>query len=52
MFYIYIAANIAKAISNVIREIVKVARECEDDQVESWRQERKRSKRWFEDVWS
>ncbi|KAF5520096.1 NADPH--cytochrome P450 reductase [Colletotrichum aenigma] len=51
-FYICGAANMAKAAGNVVRETVKVTQEWEDDQVESWRQERKRSKRWFEDVWS
>ncbi|KAI8307593.1 NADPH--cytochrome P450 reductase [Colletotrichum sp. SAR11_59] len=51
-FYICGAANMAKAVGNVVRETVKVTREWEDDEVESWRQERKRSKRWFEDVWS
>ncbi|KAK2766626.1 NADPH cytochrome p450 [Colletotrichum kahawae] len=51
-FYICGAANMAKAVGNVVRETVKVRRKWQEDQVESWRQERKRSKRWFEDVWS
>ncbi|KAF9872150.1 NADPH cytochrome p450 [Colletotrichum karsti] len=51
-FYICGAANMAKAVGGVVRDIVKQAKSWDDSQVEDWRQERKRSKRWFEDVWS
>ncbi|KAK1674966.1 hypothetical protein BDP55DRAFT_665466 [Colletotrichum godetiae] len=51
-FYICGAANMAKDVCSAVESIVKQANSWEGPQAESWRQERKRSKRWFEDVWS
>ncbi|KAK1621523.1 HAD-like domain-containing protein [Colletotrichum phormii] len=51
-FYICGAANMAKDVGSAVERIVKQANGWEGSQVESWRQERKRSKRWFEDVWT
>lgn len=50
-FYICGAATMSKQVGEVIREMVKGKKAWSDDEAEKWRQERRRSKRWFEDVW-
>ncbi|KAH8816520.1 hypothetical protein F5884DRAFT_873227 [Xylogone sp. PMI_703] len=51
-FYICGAANTAKAVADVVREAVKGHTNLTDLEVEQWRLERRKAKRWFEDVWS
>ncbi|KAI3556761.1 NADP/FAD dependent oxidoreductase [Colletotrichum abscissum] len=51
-FYICGAANMAKAVGMAVHGVVKQTNSWKDSEVESWRQDRKKSKRWFEDVWS
>ncbi|KAJ0296856.1 hypothetical protein COL5a_004910 [Colletotrichum fioriniae] len=51
-FYICGAANMAKAVGMAVQSVLKQENGWEASQVESWRQNRKKSKRWFEDVWS
>ncbi|UQC84110.1 NADP/FAD dependent oxidoreductase [Colletotrichum lupini] len=51
-FYICGAANMAKAVGMAVHGVVKRTNSWKDSEVESWRQDRKKSKRWFEDVWS
>lgn len=51
-FYICGAATMAKEVGNVLSEALRASKNLSDGQADRWRVERKRSKRWFEDVWS
>ncbi|KAF2962825.1 hypothetical protein GQX73_g10754 [Xylaria multiplex] len=51
-FYICGAASMAESVKNVLGEIVKPIEGWDDAGVDSWIVEKKRGKRWFEDVWS
>lgn len=50
-FYVCGAANMARAVEGVVRDSIKRVKGWKDSEVDVWRQERKRAKRWHEDVW-
>lgn len=50
--YICGATTMAKAVGNVILEAVSQKKQCSAEEASSWRQERRKSSRWHEDVWS
>ncbi|KIW50639.1 hypothetical protein PV05_09429 [Exophiala xenobiotica] len=49
--YICGSAVMAREVGNRVGEAVKKARDYDDDGLKKWREERKRAKRWQEDVW-
>ncbi|POR32109.1 NADPH--cytochrome P450 reductase [Tolypocladium paradoxum] len=51
-FYICGAASMAKAVDNVVREALRREMQWLDNEVEEWRERRKKWKQWHEDVWS
>jgi NADPH-ferrihemoprotein reductase len=50
-FYICGAANMAKEVENVVVEAIVEQKSWKETEVEAWRQDRKKAKRWHEDVW-
>ncbi|KAI1128029.1 hypothetical protein F5Y10DRAFT_183777 [Nemania abortiva] len=51
-FYICGAAAMAKSVKDVVKEQVKALEGWSDAEAGDWMQEKKRARRWFEDVWS
>ncbi|KAH7237263.1 hypothetical protein B0J15DRAFT_570094 [Fusarium solani] len=51
-FYICGAATMAKNVGDVLSEAIKQKNDWPDARAESWRAEKKKGNRWFEDVWS
>ncbi|KAK5265710.1 hypothetical protein LTR99_008848 [Exophiala xenobiotica] len=49
--YICGSAVMAREVGNRVGDAVKNARGYDDDDLKKWREERKRAKRWQEDVW-
>ncbi|KAK7899728.1 hypothetical protein LTR67_003473 [Exophiala xenobiotica] len=49
--YICGSAVMAREVGNRVGDAVKKARDYDDDGLKRWREERKRAKRWQEDVW-
>jgi NADPH-ferrihemoprotein reductase len=49
--YICGSAVMAREVGNRVGDAVKKARGYDDDDLKKWREERKRAKRWQEDVW-
>lgn len=50
-FYICGSATMAREVGKKVSEGVKEARMYDEDGFNTWRKERKRAKRWQEDVW-
>ncbi|KAM0553394.1 hypothetical protein ACHAPJ_007408 [Fusarium lateritium] len=51
-FYVCGAATMAKEVGNTLSQALKDTKSWSEAGIEVWRSERKKNKRWFEDVWS